>query len=219
MAFALGYMRTDLAVTGNNASRCFGERGWTPWNESMNIGIRFRLPCHGVLAFMMSFVGLAHGVRLAAATPTGVGETAHFWYRLAPRDGPHIDTQRGSQAFGLGDGKIFFSEDNGRTWPYTADFSDTAQVSFSCIPQNGNVVFATPHRIFLATHRLRSVRELTVRDRDGRDFRPPPRNPANADWCFYSLDGVNTFDVGGREMLIWGNYANVRTKPVSANLH
>ena len=179
--------------------------------------LKIRLP---LLAFVLSFGGLAGGWHVATAAPAGVGETAHFWYRLAPKDGPYIDTQRGNQAFALGEGKIHFSEDNGRTWPHTADFPEAGKINFSCILENGNVVFATPHRIFLGTNRLRTVRELTDKDRNGRDYRPPaPRNPSNAGWYFYSLDGVNTFDVKGREMLIWGNYANVRTEPVPSNIY
>ena len=186
----------------------------------MKSGPRLPVPFLGLLARLFTIGGLAVGSYLAGAEPTASGETAHFWYRLAPKNGPHIDAQRDSQAFGIVDGKVLFSEDNGRTWPYAADFAETSQINFSCILGNGNVVFATPHRIFLATHRLRSVREITVKDRNGRDLRPPaPRNPANAGWYFYSLDGVNTFDVGGREMLIWGNYANVRTEPVPSNIY
>jgi len=186
----------------------------------MNLGIHLRIPRHGLLALVLSFGGLAGGWRLAGAAPAVGGETAHFWYRLASKDGPYIDTQRDNQTFGLGEGKIHFSEDNGRTWPHEADFPEAGKINFSCILKNGNVVFATPHRIFVGTKRLGTIREITVKDRNGRDYRPPPpRNPGNAGWYFYSLDGVNTFDVGGREMLIWGNYANVRTEPVPSNIY
>lgn len=180
---------------------------------------RLRLRSPALLA-LLALLTPANEARLAGATPAGSGETPHFWYRLAPKDGPHIDTQRDHLAFGFRDGKILLSEDTGRTWPHTADFPEAARINFSCILRNGNVVFATPHRIYVASPGLRTVRELTVRHPDGRELRPPPpRNPANAGWYFYSLDGVNTFDVGGREMLIWGNYANVRLEPVSANIY
>src|SRR5688500_10849034 len=103
---------------------------------AMKLEIRLRL-----LAIVLSVGGLACGWRGAAAASNGIGETAHFWYRLAPKDGPYIDTQRGNQAFGLGEGKIHFSEDNGHTWPHTAAFPEAGTINFSCILQNGNVVF------------------------------------------------------------------------------
>jgi hypothetical protein len=91
-----------------------------------------------LLAVMIASVSLFGGWCHAQAAPTGVGETAHFWYRLAPKDGPYIDTQRGAQAFGLGNGKILFSEDNARNWPHETSFPDARHINFSCILGNGN---------------------------------------------------------------------------------
>ena len=50
--------------------------------------------------------------------PVGARETEHFYYRLAPADGPYIDSQRGNKAFGIGveEGKIYFSSDNAKSW-------------------------------------------------------------------------------------------------------
>ena len=56
---------------------------------------------------------LFSGVSALGAGPEKSGETDHFWYKTAPTDGPYIDSQRGSDAFGFRDGKIFLSEDNG----------------------------------------------------------------------------------------------------------
>ncbi|MEY4939142.1 MAG: hypothetical protein RIQ93_877 [Verrucomicrobiota bacterium] len=156
---------------------------------------------------------------LRAATDRA-GETDLFWYRLAPTDGPYIDTQRGNQAFGIGQGKILFSEDNGKTWPHRADFADTANIEFSCILANGNIVFATRTRIYVSTDNLATHREVMVKNRDGRDYRPhTPKNPALPGSYFYSLDGVHTCQVEGREMMIWGNYCNVAHGPVPVNIY
>jgi hypothetical protein len=176
--------------------------------------------CHGLIAVVIASGSFFGGWNHAQAAPTGSGETAHFWYRLAPQDGPYIDTQRGSQAFGLGDGKILLSEDNARTWQHEASFPNAKNINFSCILGNGNIVFATRAKLYLSTDKLKTVREIVVKDRDGRDYVPPtPKDPNKAGLYFYSLDGVNTFAVGGKEMLIWGNYGNVGTEPVPANVY
>lgn len=176
--------------------------------------------CHGLLAVVIASGSLFCGWSNAHAAPTAIGETDHFWYRLAPKEGPYIDTQRDNQAFGLGDGKIYLSEDNALTWPHEADFPEAKDINFSCILGNGNIVFGTRTKLYLSTDKLETHREIVVKDRDGRDYvPPPPKNPAKAGWYFYSLDGVNTFDVGGKEMLIWGNYCNVGTDPVPVNVY
>jgi len=50
-------------------------------------------------------------------------KTDRFWFHLAP-EGPYIDSQRDNKAFGFGDGKVFLSEDNSRTWARSAAFPD-----------------------------------------------------------------------------------------------
>ena len=47
--------------------------------------------------------------------PSEWPSTDHFWYRLQPA-GRYIDSQRGNKAFAYADGKIFLSEDNGKSW-------------------------------------------------------------------------------------------------------
>jgi len=154
------------------------------------------------------------------AAPGDTGETDHFWYRLAPTDGPYIDTQRANKAFGIGEGKIYFSEDNAKSWSRSLDFSDAANITFSCILGNGNIVFATRAKIFLSTDNLKTHRELTVADSDGKDYLPhTPKDPEKGGWYFYSLDGIHTWEVDGREILIWGNYCNVRSEPVPINVY
>ena len=62
------------------------------------------------------------------ASEEQIGSTEHFWYRLQPV-GPYIDSQRDSKAFGHADGKIYLSEDNGRTWPHSAAFPNAHNIT------------------------------------------------------------------------------------------
>lgn len=149
-----------------------------------------------------------------------VGETEHFHYRLAPADGPHIDTQRGDRAFGFRGNKVYLSADNGKTWPHEAEFAEAEHIQFSSLLANGRVVFATERRVYSAGEDLSDLREITVRDRDGSDYRPHVlREGEVPGWYFYSLDGRHTFEVEGREVLIWGNYCNVGTGPTPLNIY
>jgi hypothetical protein len=161
---------------------------------------------------------LSDSVRLAAA-PSEIASTKHFWYRLAP-EGPYIDSQRDNKSFGFGNGKICLSEDNGKTWPHSADFPEADKITFSCILKNGNVIFATLAHLFLSTDNLKTHREITVKNTDGSDYLPhTPKNPDLPGWYFHSLDGEHTWDVDGREMLVWGNYCNVLGGPVPVNIY
>lgn len=156
--------------------------------------------------------------RLRATAPGAVGETPHFWYRLAP-DGPYIDSQRDHRAFGFKGDRIFLSDDNAKTWAHRASFPDAENITFSCFLKNGNVLFATREKLFLSTDQLQSCQEIVVKDREGRDYRPhTPRDPNQPGWYFHSLDGVHTWGVDGREMLVWGNYCNVLGGAVPVNI-
>ncbi|WP_145171895.1 sialidase family protein [Rubripirellula lacrimiformis] len=153
------------------------------------------------------------------ADETDSPSTDHFWYRLAP-DGPYIDSQRDNKAFGFGLGKVYLSEDNGKTWPHDAIFRDADNITFSCILKNGNILFATRTRLFLSTDNLGTYKQIVVQDIDGSDYLPhQPIDPANPGWYFHSLDGVHTWDVGGKEMLVWGNYCNVLGGAVPVNIY
>jgi hypothetical protein len=161
---------------------------------------------------------LPHPRRLGAAL-SDTASTEHFWYRLAP-DGPYIDSQRDHKAFGFGDGKIYLSEDNGKTWPHSAAFAEAENITFSCLLKNGNVLFATREKLFLSTDNLKTHRPVTVKDREGRDYLPhTPVNPDQPGWYFHPLDGEHTWDVNGSEMLVWGNYCNVMGGPVPVNIY
>ncbi len=153
------------------------------------------------------------------AAPGKIAETDHFWYRLAP-EGPYIDSQRDNQAFGFGLGKIFLSEDNGQTWPHSAVFRNADNITFSCILGNGNILFATRTKLYLSTDKLKTHQQIIVKNTDGSDYLPhTPLNPEAPGWYFHPLDGVHTWDVGGREMLVWGNYCNVLGGAVPVNIY
>jgi hypothetical protein len=162
---------------------------------------------------------LLGGARTLNAASTEVASTAHFYYRLGPA-WPYIDSQRDNKAFGFGDGKIVLSEDNGKTWPHQAAFAEANNITFSCILKNGNILFATREQIFLSTDNLRSHRPIRVKNRDGSDYLPHTPVDANLPgWYFHSLDGEHTWDVNGKEMLVWGNYCNVVGGAVPANIY
>lgn len=160
--------------------------------------------------------GVSRG-RAAAAAVTR--ETEHFWCRLAP-EGPYVDSQRENKAFGFGDGKIFLSEDNANTWAHSAAFPEAENITFSCLMKNGNILFATRERLFLSTDNLKSHREVVVKGLDGKDYLPhKAKNPDQPGWYFHPLDGIHTWDIDGREMLVWGNYCNVLGGPVPVNIY
>ena len=158
--------------------------------------------------------------RSAIGEDGDTGETEHFHYRLAPADGPWIDTQRGSRSFGTREGKIYLSEDNSKTWVHEADFADAANIHFSSFLENGRLIFATQRKIYSASEDLSEIREITVTGLDGKPYHPHKlREGEKPGWYFYSLDGIHTFDVKGKEILIWGNYCNVGTGPVPSNVY
>ena len=150
---------------------------------------------------------------------TQIAETDHFWYRLQP-EGVYIDSQRANMAFGHADGQVMLSEDNGETWPHRLDFPNAHNITFSCILGNGNVVFATRAKLYVSTDSLQSCEQVTVKDRDGSDYPPhTPRDLERPGWYFHTLSGVNSWDVGGTEMLAWGNYCNVLGGAAPVNIY
>ena len=173
-------------------------------------------------AVALSAVGLQSAGPRAAETITLTSDlfsTDHFWYYLQP-EGPYIDSQRDNKAFGFDEGTIYLSEDNGRTWPHRAAFADGNKITFSCILENGNVLFATGPELFLSTDNLKTYQPVTVQDAHGKDYIPhTPQNAEYPGWYFHSLDGVHTWNVNGKEMLIWGNYCNVRGGAVPVNIY
>ena len=140
---------------------------------------------------------------------TQIAETDHFWYRPGP-EGVYVDSQRDNKAFGYADGRVLLSEDNARTWPHSLAFPNAHNITFSCILRNGNVVFATRAKLYVSTDNLRTCEQITVKDLDGTDYLPhTPQDPDRPGWYFHTLPGVNSWDVNGTEMLVWGSYCNV----------
>lgn len=157
--------------------------------------------------------------RKTACAAGRAGETEHFHYRLAP-EGPYIDSQRGHQAFGFGEGKIFLSEDNGASWRRRTAFPEADDITFSCFLKNGNILFATLNQLYLSTDRLKTYQPITVQNTDGNDYLPhTPQNPKLPGWYFHPLDGVHTWEINGKEMLVWGNYCNVKGGQVPVNIY
>jgi len=174
--------------------------------------------------FLATAAAAAGGILLSRcrglAASEKIGKTDHFWYRLAPADGPYIDSQRDNRAFGFRDQKVFLSEDNAKSWTHSAPFADAENIMFSSILASGSIVFATRTKIYVSTDNLKSYRELTIKGRDNRAYLPhTPVDPNNPGAYFYSLDGMHTFKTDGGEMLIWGNYGNVRHGPVPVNIY
>ena len=163
---------------------------------------------------------LVPGISKTHAAAAGTGETEHFLYRMPSADEPYIDSQRGSRMFGFKGTTIMLSDDCGKTWAHTAEFAAAENITFSVLMKDGNVLFATRERLFLSTDNLRTHREIIVKRPDGSDYLP--HTPVKADqpgWYFHSLDGEHCFEVGGKEMLVWGNYCNVLGGPVPVNIY
>ncbi len=164
--------------------------------------------------FLGTTAATAGGIMVPAAIglgakPAEFPSTDHFWYRPQPA-GLFVDTQRDNKAFGYSDGKVLLSEDNGRTWPHSIAFPDAKRIVYSTILKNGNILFSAMAKLYLSTDNLKSFKQITVKDTDGSDYvAHTPKNPDRPGWYFHSLSGVDTWEVNGREMLVWGNYCNV----------
>jgi hypothetical protein len=105
-------------------------------------------------------------------------------------------------------------------FPSTDHFWYRPQPAGPCILKNGNTVFATGSKLYLSTDNLKTYKPVTVKDAHGRDYLPhPPQNPDNPGWYFHTLSGVNSWDVGGVEMLVWGNYCNVLDGATPVNIY
>jgi len=147
------------------------------------------------------------------------GETDHFWYRVQ-NGKPYVDSQRGNRAFGRGNGEVLLSEDCGRTWPHRAPFPDADNLTFSVILHSGNILFGTREKLFLAAADLSGIEPVSVKDTDGTEYLPhDPRDPDQPGWYFHSIPGRNCWNVGGTEMVVWGNYCNVRGGAAPVNIY
>lgn len=153
------------------------------------------------------------------ASQQPIASTEHFWYRLQPA-GPYIAAQRANKAFGHADGRVFLSEDNAHTWPYSAAFPEARKISFSCILASGNTVFGTGAQLYLSTDNLKTIEPVALQHADGTAYLPhTPQNPDCPGWYFHTLVGTNSWQVDGVEMLVWGNYCNVMGGAAPANIY
>ncbi|PIU64785.1 MAG: hypothetical protein COS85_11225 [Armatimonadetes bacterium CG07_land_8_20_14_0_80_59_28] len=151
--------------------------------------------------------------------PQHFPSTDDFWYRLQP-EGPYVDSQRDNKAFGFADGAIFLSEDNGWTWQHESQFPNASNITLSHIFSNGNILFATRSNLYLSTDNLRTHEQVIVKNIDGSDYLPhKPQDPNQPGWYFHPLSGVNSWDVHGSEMLVWGNYCNVLGGATPVNIY
>lgn len=148
-----------------------------------------------------------------------LGATDHFWYRVQPAE-LYIDSQRGNRAFAYTSDSLLLSEDNGRTWPHCLAFAEAPKITFSCLLGNGNVVFATAARLYVSTDNLATYREVPILDLDRRPYVPHrPAHPDLPGWYYHTLAGINSWDVNGTEMLVWGNYCNVVGGAAPVNIY
>jgi len=167
-----------------------------------------------------ALLGGRRGLGAGPAQPSESLSTPHFWYRLQPPSPLYVDSQRGHKAFAFTDNQLWLSEDNGQTWPHRADFADAQHVTFSYFLRNGNLLFATRNRLFLSTDNLKTITPVTVQDAHGVDYLPhTPRNPANPGWYFHTLSGVSSWEIDGREIIVWGNYCSVIEGAAPVNLY
>lgn len=169
----------------------------------------------GGLIFPLPFISCAGNKTLDEDYPS----TPHFWYHK-PDSNLYIDSQRGKKAFAFSDNTIYLSKNNSHDWYRKLDFPDADNITFSHIFKNGNILFATNSRIFLSKDNLKSYKEITVKDKNGNDYKPhTPQNPDYPGWYFHSLSGLDSWEIGGKEMLVWGNYCNVIGGAAPVNIY
>ncbi len=169
----------------------------------------------GGLLFPASIISCAEN----KTSGTNYPSTPHFWYRR-PDINKYIDSQRAKKAFAFSDNKIFLSKNNSHEWYRELGFPDAKNINFSHIFKNGNILFATNTKIFLSKDNLRSYKEIIVKNKDGSDYKPHiPQNPDNPGWYFHTLSGLDSWEIDGKEMLVWGNYCNVIGGATPVNIY
>ncbi len=153
------------------------------------------------------------------ASPDEFPSTPHFWYRKPPNK-PYVDSQNKNMAFAFTDTEILLSDDNSHTWKYRKAFPDAKNLTFSHIFNDGTVLFGTREKLFLAKKKLKSYKEIIVKDIDGKNYIPhTPKNPDNPGWYFHTLSGDDSWIINGKEMLVWGNYCNVIGGATPVNIY
>ncbi|MDD2636482.1 MAG: hypothetical protein PHW82_13405 [Bacteroidales bacterium] len=152
-------------------------------------------------------------------TPDDHPSTPHFWYRKPPNR-PYVDSQNKNMAFAFTDTEILLSDNNSHTWRYKKEFSDAKNITYSHIFNDGTVLFGTREKLYLCKKKLKSYKEIIVKDAEGNDYLPhTPQNPDNPGWYFNTLTGADSWIIKGKEMLVWGNYCNVRGGAAPVNIY
>ena len=168
----------------------------------------------GLMLPMSDSFGMYHHT-----TPGDYPSTPHFWYHK-PANTPYVDSQNKNMAFAFTDTEILFSDDNSHTWIYKLAFPDAKNITYSHIFNDGTVLFGTREKLYLCKKKLKSYKEIIVKDTDGKDYLPhTPKNPDNPGWYFHALTGADSWIINGKEMLVWGNYCNVIGGATPVNIY
>jgi hypothetical protein len=100
---------------------------------------------------------------------------------------------------------IFFSEDDGVTYPYShAIIID--ELTFAYIFSNKNIYFATRYHLYFSYDKLNTINEVDVLDLDGINI----YNSVQYTGCsFKQAFTSKTISYLGEEIVLWGNYTNI----------
>ena len=154
-----------------------------------------------------------------SAALDGYPSTDHFWYRKPPKV-PYVDSQNKNMVFSFTDNEIQLSDDSSHTWRFKKKFPDAKNITFSHIFNNGEALFATREKLYLCKKKLKFYNEIIVKNTDGSDYLPhTPKNPDNPGWYFHTVTGVDSWIINGKEMLVWGNYSNVKGGATPLNIY
>lgn len=118
----------------------------------------------------------------------------------------------GDYAIGVDDSNIYYSSTLGKTWSSGLAINDPLECQFAFRFQNGTIIYFTrDNKAWKSTNNLFSSEEITLKDESGSDF--TPHVPQDADYpgrYFWTLSMPESNIIDGDEVLVWGNYANVR---------
>lgn len=118
----------------------------------------------------------------------------------------HIATQHESYKFGFASDTLFFSINNGITYPYKKKWIDDDLINMAWISDNGVIVFATSkNQMFYSANNLTSVDTMRF---EGLTIHTPT-NPTYPGQYFNPLNPPTRTTINGVEIMIFGNYANV----------
>lgn len=128
---------------------------------------------------------------------TGVYGLDYYFVNL------HYCTTRGDKILAFDDvNTMSLSLDGGATFPITLDVTGVISiVTFAYIFENGNIIFANHTKMYLSTDNLSTYAETTVLNHLGNPFVPSTYDN------FKSVTCPDYINIGGTEILCWGNYS------------